>query len=268
MSTQTVTDAVAKRDDSPVALIARYQDDFGTVLPSHIPPATFVRLAQGALRRNATLERAARSNPGSFLAALLDAARLGLEPGTEQYHLVPYGNEVQGIVGYQGVVELIYRAGAVSSVIVEAVREKDAFTYRPGDGRPQHGVDWFGERGKLVGVYAYAVMTDGATSKVVVLGRSDIEAARASSASYKRKPETSPWTTHEEAMWLKTAALRLRKWVPTSAEYRREILRANALAQHVAEQRDLPQAEREDLGTVDGQVIEDWPEAAKPADAS
>ncbi|WP_030777812.1 recombinase RecT, partial [Streptomyces sp. NRRL F-2664] len=131
---------------------------------------------------------------------------------------------IQGIVGYQGIIELIYRAGAVSSVIVETVHEHDTFSYVPGrDERPVHEIDWFGtDRGPLVGVYAYAVMKDGATSKVVVLNRSQVMEAKAKSDGANGKyPQYSPWNTNEEAMWLKTAARRLAKWVPTSAEYMR-----------------------------------------------
>jgi recombination protein RecT len=270
--TQTVSDAVAKRDEGPGALIARYTQDFATVLPSHIRPDTWVRLAQGALRRNPTLEQAARANPGSLLAALLDAARLGLEPGTEQYYLVPFKDRgrlmVQGVPGYQGEVELMYRAGAVSSVVVEVVRDGDSFRYVPGrDERPVHEVDWFGDnRGTLKGVYAYAVMTDGATSKVVVMDQAKVYEARAKSASYKSKPESSPWSTDEEAMWLKTAAHRLRKWVPTSAEYRRELARAAAEANRVGETHELPPMPAEEPELVDGEVVEEqgWPETAQP----
>lgn len=278
----TVTQAVAERDEGPGALIKRYESDFATVLPSHIKAETWVRLAQGALRRNPTLEQAARANPGSLLAVLLDAARLGLEPGTEQYYLVPYKDKgkliVQGVPGYQGEIELMYRAGAVSSVVVEVVREGDTFTYVPGrDERPLHEVDWFGgNRGPLLGVYAYAVMTDGATSKVVVLSKAEVYEARGKSASYRFKPESSPWTTDEAAMWLKTGAHRLRKWVPTSAEYRRELARASAEAQNIANSAnastgpaphiDLSQSE----DFVEGEVLEqaaEWPEVAEPADA-
>ena len=265
-----ISNAVAQQQNSPGALVERYSQDFATVLPSHIKPETFVRLAQGLLRRDPRLAEAATANPGSFLVALLDAARLGLEPGTEQYHLVNYKIRgkptVQGIPGYQGEIELMYRAGAVASVVVELVKTKDTFRYRPGvDERPHHEVDWFGDRGDLLGVYAYAVMDNGATSKVVVLNRRDVEAARASSASFKFKPDDSPWTTHTEAMWLKTAAHRLRKWVPTSAEYRREIARASAEAQRVTGERpelpDLPPAD----DVVDGEVV-DWPDTAQPGD--
>jgi recombination protein RecT len=256
------SNALAERDRKPAALIAAYSNDFATVLPSHVKPETWVRLAQGALRRNPTLEQAAAANPGSLLAALLDAARLGLEPGTEQYYLVPYKDRgrpiVQGIPGYQGEIELMYRAGAVAAVVVELVRANDQFTYRPGvDERPVHEVDWFGDRGSLVGVYAYATMDNGATSKVVVMSKAEVYEARKKSASYRSKPESSPWTTDEPAMWLKTAAHRLRKWVPTSAEYRRELARASAEAQRVTE--DRPSADGEPLpldDAIDGEVVE------------
>ena len=222
---------VAPRDNTPAGLVAQYQGDFAVVLPSHIKPETWCRVAIGALRRDKNLELAARTNPPSFLGALLDAARRGLEPGTEQYYLVPQkvkGQlQVRGQMGYQGVIELIYRAGAVSSVIVEAVRANDGFTYRPGrDERPVHDIDWDADdRGPLRLVYAYAVMKDGATSKVVVLNKHDI--ARAKASSQGADSAYSPWKNHEEAMWLKTAAHRLAKWVPTSAEYMREQLRSS-----------------------------------------
>ena len=87
---------VATRDNSPAGLIKQYADDFKTVLPSHVKPDTWVRLAQGALKKGkkrpdgkTDLEVAAANNPGVFLAAVLDAARLGLEPGTEQFYLTP-----------------------------------------------------------------------------------------------------------------------------------------------------------------------------------
>lgn len=214
----------------PAELVTQYQRDFAVVLPSHIKPETWCRVAIGALRQNPQLEQAAMNNPRAFLGALLDAARRGLEPGTEQYYLVPQKNkgrlEVRGQMGYQGVIELIYRAGAVSSVIVEAVREGDKFAYRPGrDEIPDHQIDWDSEdRGALRLVYAYARMKDGAYSKVVVLNKGDIK--RAKESSQGSNSAYSPWKNHEEAMWLKTAAHRLAKWVPTSAEYMREQLRA------------------------------------------
>lgn len=220
---------------NPIALIRHSAGDFAQVLPSHVTPETFVRLSVGALNRNPHLLSVAAKNPASLLAALLDAARLGLEPGTDQYHLVPYGGakpKVEGIVGYQGEIELIYRAGAVRSVKAELVREHDVFRFAPTMDRPEHQVDWFGARGAVLGAYAYCEMAGGGTSRVVVIGPEEIERAQASSASWNSRDrrDQSPWVTDYPAMVLKTAVHQLEKWVPTSAEYRREQLRASAAA--------------------------------------
>ncbi|WP_333758457.1 recombinase RecT [Streptomyces sp. ISBFB 2968] len=230
-----ISNAIATRDNGPAAQIEVYRDEYAALVPSHVNADQWIRLAVGAIRGNKDLEQAARNDVGVFLRELKTAARLGLEPGTEQFYLTPrkskahgYKLIIKGIVGYQGIVELIYRAGAVSTVIVEAVRQRDTFRYVPGrDDRPVHEIDWFGnDRGPLVGVYAYAVMKDGAVSKVVVLNHRRVMEIRAKSDS--KDSEYSPWNTNEEAMWLKSAVRQLAKWVPTSAEYMREQLRAQA----------------------------------------
>jgi recombination protein RecT len=243
MTATTVTEAaskqVAKVDNSPRTMVARYAPDFTSVLPTHVKPEQWVRVAQGALKRGkkydktrTELEVAAANNPAVFLATLLDAARLGLEPGTEQYYLTPRkvrGKlEILGIIGYQGFIELMYRAGAISSVVAEVVYSNDVFEYRPGvDQRPRHEIDWDAEdRGQLRLVYAYAIMKDGATSKVVVLNKTSI--ARIKQTAAGADYDSSPWKTHPEAMWLKSAVRQLAKWVPTSAEFRREEKRAEA----------------------------------------
>lgn len=229
--------AVATQQAQPpkaAAMVAQYKQDFVTVLPSHLRGDTWVRVAQGALKRGkkaegdklgrTELEVGAINNPAAFLSAMLDAARLGLEPGTEQFYLTPRkvkGRlEVLGIVGWQGYVELMYRAGAVTSVVAEVVRENDGFRYRRGiDEVPQHDFPPFaGEstRGKLVGVYAYARMTTGAVSRVITLGQDDID--RIKKSSQGADSQYSPWVQHTEAMWLKSAVRQLAKWVPTSAE--------------------------------------------------
>ena len=279
---QTVSDAVAKRDTSPYSMVAAYASDFARVLPSHVPSDSWVRLAQGALKKGRfgpdgkryELEIAAANNPGVFFAALLDAARLGLTPGSEEYYLTPRkvkGRlEILGIVGYQGYVELMYRAGAVGSVVVQVVRENDEYRYDRGiDDVPVHRFKPFArdaERGKLVGVYAYAKMKDGAVSQVVELNQDDIDRIR--KANPASGGEYSPWANWETSMWMKSAARQLRKWVPTSAEFRREEARASAEVQRVSTERDLPPAPLE-AEFVDGEVVEqEWPAAATPPDAA
>lgn len=290
--TQTVSQAVEQRKASPAELIRKYSADFATVLPSQVNAATWVRLAEGALRKGKRitepgpnhgrfeLEVAAANNVGAFMAALLDAARLGLEPGTEQYYLTPRkvggrnGHlEILGIVGYQGHIDLMYRAGAVTSVIAEVVRENDEYRYQRGiDMLPTHRFKPFArdaERGPLIGVYAYARMLGGDVSKVVELNRDDI--ARIKLSSQGADSQYSPWKNHEVAMWLKSSVRQLQKWVPTSAEFRRELARAAGEARRVATAPDAPagaDAQQDDFIDGDFEAVDEgdtsWPETAVP----
>lgn len=269
-----IGNAIEKRDQGPAAVVEQYRESLALVMPSHLQQrvGAWIRNTQGLLRRDEKLMQAAQNDVGQFIAVLMDAGRLGLEPGTEQYYLVPRWNnkkratEVTGVRGYQGEIELMYRAGAVSSVIVEVVRERDQFQFRPGrDERPVHDIDWDADdRGELRLVYAYAVMKDGATSKVVVLNRGHIAKARAKSDSADK--DWSPWNTDEESMWLKTGAHRLAKWVPTSAEYMREQIRAQAVVASEQRPEPLPTAipapapgtvdDDYDEGPIEGELVD------------
>jgi len=264
--TETVTTAVAKVDNTPGAMVKRYEDDFKEVLPSHLRGATWVRLAVGLLRRDKALAQVAARNPGSLMQALLECARLGHEPGTEAFYLIPMGGEVEGWEGYRGVVERMYRAGAVVSVKAEVVKANDRFHYQPSMDRPEHEVDWFSDRGETLGAYAYAEMRDGATSKVVVISQEYLAKVKAMSKGSDKA--SSPWQKWTDAMVLKTALHRLEPFVPTSAEYLRERIRAvrDVAAEPAAVRPPAHQPSEEpvidvshlpDADTVDAEVVSD-----------
>ena len=302
----TVSQAVAERDEGVVSIIHAHQNRLAPVLPDHIDVDTFVGLATGALFRDPKLMQAAQNNPGALMNALMRCASLGHQPGTEEFYLTPRKNkknrglpEIQGIEGYRGIVERMYRSGAVASVIVREVCALDRFRYVEGvTDRPQHnfsgadaddlnatGADFFGatgsrDRGPMVGVYAYAVLTTGAVSRVVILSKDDVMAAK--NAGDGGDSEYSPWNRFDagpdkpefkgRSMWWKTGARRLEPWVPTSAQYRKEVARAEAEAQRVS----VPHTP---LGAVvppgrdvmEAEVVHDatdWPEVADVPDSS
>lgn len=285
--------ALATVDNGPRALVKRHENSFAQVLPSHIvKPETWIRLAQSALRKGkrnrngmTDLEVAATNNTGQFLATLLHCASLGLEPGTDEYYLTPRkvkGRlEILGIVGYQGYIELMFRAGAVSSVIAECVYTRDVFVWKPGsldtemlaqgkaprwDGpqvQPFHDIDWDADdRGDLRLSYAYGVMKGGSISKVVVLNRHAI--AKIKAKAQNPDGEYSPWRNTPDAMWLKSSVRQLRKWVPTSAEYRMEQLRSKQSADQQSVELALPAPvtdDSEDWGSdddvIEAELVED-----------
>ena len=273
MSENTVTNAVAIRDTGPEAIVRQHRDDLTLVLPTHMKGETWMRLATGALRRDASLRTAAARNPGSLMNALLECARLGHEPGTESFYLIPFGNEVQGIEGYRGIVERIYRAGQVKAVKAEVVYANDHFRYHPGMDRPEHEPDYFADRGGIIGAYAYGVFQDGSTSRVVVVNRAYIDKVKKESKGSDRA--SSPWVKWEEGMVLKTVARRLEPWVPTAVEWRGEP--AAPLSVPEAPAGASPKAiaptaveggPDADEGPIEAEFVDEpaagWPEAAVP----
>jgi recombination protein RecT len=259
-----ISNAIATRDNGPEGLVQQYREDFTLVLPAHVKGETWVRLALGALRRDRNLMQVATRNPDSLMNALLECARLGHEPATESYYLVPFGNEVQGIEGYRGVVERIYRAGAVKAVKAEVVHANDHFEYDPDMERPIHKVSWFAERGEVIGAYAYGIFQDGSTSRVVVIDRPYIDKVRKESKG-SDKP-SSPWVKWFDQMVLKTVARRLEPWVPTSTEWRKEQMRAaqEVAAEHagpaviaaVPTSTQAPITDDYDEGPIEGELVD------------
>ncbi len=211
MTAQTVTGAVARRDkaDQLVTWLRRQQDDIAMAAATHVKPSAIIRVTQGALRRL------------SLLHCMLDAARLGHEPGTDQYWLIPFGDEVTGIEGYKGIIERMFRAGGVSSVVAQVVRKADRYVPRGENTPPLHEYDDFAPeagRGPIRGAYAYAILASGQCSQVVRMGRAEIMEHKKASRGSDRSD--SPWQQWEPAMFKKTVLRALEPYVPTSAEYR------------------------------------------------
>lgn len=286
--TGRIGNAVAQRDtdldNSPKGMVKTYAPSFGRVLPDHIKQDTFVALANAYLARDAALRQAATESPESFVHALMDCATLGHRPGhnyalTTRKQKVKEGDRevwrmvVLGIEEYTGKIERMYRAGRVKTVKAEVVRAKDEYRFdRDVMDVPVHR--WvpfatFQERGDMIGVYAYAVLADGSTSRVVELNREQVMAAR-ELATMK-----GIWDhpIRGADMWLKTALHVLEKYVPTSPEYLAQSLVAQAArAEETAN--TLPPSPVDYTipdydGVIDGEVEDPptggWPPVRTPA---
>jgi recombination protein RecT len=230
---------------------------FAKVAPSHVDAVQYVALAIGHIRKDTKLAEAAIMSPKSLMIALVDCARLGLVVG-DTYHLVPFWDKhagchiVTGIRDYKGEIELIYRSGMVDAVFAYVVRghegakTPDRFRWAPGMVFPEHVIADDGladpaDRGHLRGAYAYARLTAGGYSPVIVMSRSQVLRTRPDKA-----PEEfwgPPWPDegrNTEAMWLKGPVHRLFPRVPHSTEYVAEMQRANASAAEASRSLGLP----------------------------
>lgn len=205
------------------ALVELSVGEFGKVLPPQVSQDKFARWALTSLnkglmspddRQREAWAKVVAHEPGrlSVIGAFMDAASLGLEPGRE-YHLVPFAGLVTGITDYKGEIRLITNAERCS-VVAQLVRKADEFAMIGANVPPRHDADWFGDRGEVIGGYAYVSYGGERYSMVVRLAEADF-------AQHRGKAKTkNVWDEWPEAMRLKTLAHQLRKWVPWSAEWR------------------------------------------------
>ena len=188
-----------------------FKERIMNALPKHLAPDRMIAVALTCLNKTPKL---AQCDQGSFFQAMLNLSQLGLEPDGRRAHLIPYGDQVQLIIDYTGLVELAMRSGQVSNIHADVVCENDVFEYDMGDIKV-HKIDFKKERGAMYAAYAVCTFKDG-TKKAEVLSKAEVDGIRARS----RAGKAGPWVTDFNEMAKKTAFRRLSKWLPLSPEVR------------------------------------------------
>lgn len=196
----------------------KFKEAVARVLPKHLTPDRFIRVALTAITRTPKL---AQCEQASFFTALLNLSQLGLEPDGRRAHLIPFENrrrgcvECQLIVDYKGLAELAMRSGCLAQPpMAQIVCENDEFEWDKGQ-VTKHKVDWRKPRGEPYAVYAIAVTKDGGAISDTMT-RDEVEAVRKRS----RAGNNGPWVTDWAEMAKKTVFRRLSKWLPLSPEFR------------------------------------------------
>lgn len=193
-------------------------------LPSVITPERFTRMVLSALSATPKL---AECSPQSFLAAMMTAAQLGVEPNTAlgQAYLLPYRNhgqmECQFQLGYKGLIDLAYRSGEVSVIQAHTVYENDVFEYELGMDPKLRHVPAKADRGEAVAYYAMFKTKDGGYG-FEVMSVDDVQRhAQRYSKSYGSG--TSPWRSNFDEMAKKTVLKRALKYAPLKSDFVRGV---------------------------------------------
>lgn len=216
--------------------IERMQKEFAMAQPRGMEAVQLIRDAQTCVRMTPKL---AECEHTSVLGALMTCAQLGLRPGVlGQAYLLPLWNgrnrrmEAQLVLGYQGLLELIYRSGMVSMVDARVRYENDEWLFEYGIEsdklihRPAEG-----HRGKAVAYYAIARFKDGAVKMTRPVTVAEMEEHRDKYAMAKKKDGTvvGPWVTQFDEMAKKTVLRDLAKTMPKSPEIERGITHDGAV---------------------------------------
>jgi len=196
----------------------------------------------------------------SLISAVIQTVQLGLQPGNLGHvYLVPFKNkqkdgsyrdEVQLIVGYKGLCELVNRSGRAVVLTAEVVHEKDIFDYELGLTPKLKHIPAPGNRGDIIGVYAIAKNMNANEKVFVYLQKDEIDNVKAASKS--KNSDYSPWTTWPAEMAKKTAVKRLCKLLPLSSEIQTQISADETIKNTISA--DIPQAVNE--ADWDGDTIE------------
>lgn len=180
----------------------------------------FTRICLTAMRQTPKL---AQCEPASILGAMMTCAQLNLEPNTPQglAYLIPYGRECQFQVGYKGLMQLMYRSGAIASFNADVVYrqevEQGLFEYESGiSPRISHKIDLLnpeartGKPEDVIAAYAAVVLKTGEPI-VRLVTKMEIDQARA-----LNRGNSPAWRDHYAAMAIKTAIKRLSAWLPVT----------------------------------------------------
>ena len=177
----------------------------------------FARLCLTAFRQTPKLMQC---DPYSVLGAMMTCAQLNLEPNTPQglAYLIPYNRECQFQIGYRGLMQIMYRSGAIASfnadVVYRQEYENGLFEYESGiTPRLTHKIDLLGSArsgspDEIIAAYAAVVLKTGEPI-VRLVTKAEIEQARALNHS-----NSPAWRDHYAAMAIKTAIKRLANWLP------------------------------------------------------
>ncbi len=203
---------LAKKEKQSIeVLLDAMTPQFKKVLPATMSAERMTRIALTEFRANPGLQTA---DPMSFLKCLMLSAQIGLEPSTVMGHvyLIPYNREIQLIIGYKGMLELIYRTGRVSYVEAHAVYENDEFDYEAGmTPRIIHKPAQRLEGASTIAFYAIAHLKEGPPAYAVMW---EDEVRKIQKAAKSQKV----WGPYYEEMGKKTVIRRLFKYIPLSPE--------------------------------------------------
>lgn len=204
--------------------IAQMQGEIEKALPKVMTPERFTRIALSAVSNNPQL---GECTPKSFLASMMNAAQLGLEPNTPlgQAYLIPFKNkgvmECQFQIGYKGLIDLAYRGGDVKTIMAQTVYENDVFEFEFGlEPRLKH-VPAKKDRGEPIWFYAVFKLVNGGEG-FEVMSIDDVKKhARKYSQSYNSS--FSPWKNNFEEMAKKTVIKKVLKYAPLKTDFLRAV---------------------------------------------
>jgi len=199
-------------DDLKKVLATNYMKQINNFFGDERKALKFLSSVTASVQRNPAL---LECEPSSVINSFVTMASLELMPSdvSGEAYVIPYKQQAQFQLGYQGLVTLFYRAG-VRSIAAEIVYEKDDFKYV--NGQVEHSPDVFSDaRGDAKGAYVIVTLQAGGVITKVMSKKEIIGIGQKFSKSYKS--DYSPWQEKNDPqlwMWKKTVMKQAAKLIP------------------------------------------------------
>lgn len=185
---QTSAMTVAENEQQQLRRVAEYvtqkRDQLAMLLAGGVDPERFITVALSAVQNQPKL---LECTPLSIFTAIREAATYGLELGPlGDASLTPYAGEASLSVEYRGYRKLAMRDGTVRVIAADVVFTADAFRIVSGSESPGiYHEPALGERGNVVGAYAWARLANG---ELLYVWMTEAEL-------YKRRDVSKSWRT-------------------------------------------------------------------------
>lgn len=215
----TTGEVKLKNNMSITDMIRAMTPEIKKALPSVLTVERFTRMAVSALNNTPEL---AQCTPISVLAALMNAAQLGLEPNTPlgQAYLIPYKNrgtyECQFQIGYKGYIDLAYRNEKMQTILAQTVYENDEFDYEFGLEPKLIHRPAYTDRGEPVFFYGLFRTVNGGYGFSVMAKPEMDDFAKKYSKTFGSS--YSPWKSNYEDMAKKTVIKQALKYAPIKTD--------------------------------------------------
>lgn len=231
-------------------LIKAMEPEIKKALPEVITPERFTRMALSALNTTPKLRECTQI---SFLAAMMNAAQLGLEPNTPlgQAYLIPINSkgtmECQFQIGYKGMIDLSYRNPQMQVISAQAVYENDEFKYELGLNPTLIHRPVLRGRGEVILFYGLFKLTNGGYG-FEVMSKEEMD-AYAKAYSKAIDSSFSPWKSNYNGMAKKTVIKQVLKYAPIKADFRKALSSDETIKNEICE--DMSEIHGENIFDTD-----------------
>jgi recombination protein RecT len=223
---------VAKQEEKKgmALILEQMEPEIKKALPETMKSERMIRLALTAFRNN---QRLKQCDPYSFVAAVMQASQLGLEPNTPlgESYIIPYGKEATFQMGYKGVLSLAHRTGQYATIYAHEVYENDTFKHELGLHKKLVHIPADVQTGEIKYYYAVYHLINGGYD-FVVWSKKKVK-IHAEMYSRAFKDPKSPWSKNFDSMAKKTVLIELLRYAPKSIEFSQQLSMDNTTKKDV-----------------------------------